>query len=423
MRSRSPLRSVLAPSLAVLGLVVASACGGPQPQPQPEDDAGVLQPEDGGTETPDAGRPDAGKPDAGATDAGFTTIAVEDWCQSQALGFCHRAQRCLQVSESEFDACMTRQLAVCDQPAFTRGVAEGRLGYDAAAAAACVNGYAKTACTETPEVCATVFTGLVAPHGACLLAQECEGGSYCLTSASTCPTTCYAYRAIGDTCNYWDQQCDPEEANCTSVSGQNRCVARKAAGEACVNWSDCAQNHGCVEGTCVKQVAKLGEVCLEVQGYPYCETDAFCRQEPPPPGGVQAPGVCMRKAALGGVCAGYGSCLTGLRCSSNYSTGTCIPLGGPGEKCTNYNDCRSELYCAAATGRCTALPGTDGDCGSTGSFYRCATGYWCDWNTGDTCQPLRQEGASCSYYAACASGACTGGVCVETCSVRWDGGQ
>ncbi len=427
MRSRSPVRFAL-PSLALLALLVVHACG-PQSPPQEETDAGITAPPDGGSNGPDAGEdagaPDAGIPDAGGpVDAGLTELPVEEWCEANALGFCLRARRCLQVSEdgSEWDACMTRQRMACDQTGFTRGVAEGRLGYDPAAAASCVNGYAKGSCVEAPAACAQVFTGQVAAEGTCLLAQECQAGSYCLNWTNTCPLTCHPYRAVGDTCNFSDQQCDPAEASCINVSGQNRCVARKAAGEACVNWNDCAQNHGCIDGVCVKQVARLGESCRERQGYPTCETDTFCRQEPPPPGGAQAPGVCMRKAALGGACVGFGSCLTGLRCSSNYATGTCIPLGGPGERCTNYNDCRSELYCAAATGRCAPLPTTGGDCSSTGSSYRCASGHWCDWNKGDTCQPLGQPGDDCNYSGACASNACVGAVCVETCSVRWDGG-
>jgi hypothetical protein len=424
------MRPALPAALALAGLL-SVACGTPQAPPPPPDaeDAGAQA--DAGAPPADAGHTDAGGPDAGPTDAGYSAIAVQGWCEALAVGFCYRARRCLQIGDEEWTACITRRRSTCDQVAFTAGVKDQRLAYDPGAAAACINGYAQGSCVPEPPACADVFTAQVAPPGACLLEAECMSGSFCLTWANTCPYTCYPYRAVGQTCNYWDQQCDPQTGGCAQVNGVNTCVARKPEGTACVYYSDCALGLACVQNVCTKEVAALGEPCRERQGYPYCEPDTFCRQDPPSPGGEAPPGVCMRKAALGGVCSGYGTCLTGLRCSSNYATGTCIPLGAVGDGCTNYNDCRLELYCATKTGRCEVLPGAGGDCGIQGTFFRCATGFFCDQGQGDTCTPLRELGQPCSYDGVCASNECgwtlltdgeMGYGCVEACSTRWDGG-
>ena len=123
----------------------------------------------------------------------------------------------------------------------------------------------------------------------------------------------------------------------------------------------------------------------------------------------------------------------GLRCSSNYATGTCIPLGGEGDRCTNYNDCRLELYCHTRTATCLPVPEADGDCSSDGSSYRCAPGHYC-YSTTDaaTCLPLNPLGEACSWDGMCQSQDCSYGLlndggmgygCVEACAVRWDGGM
>ncbi|MBX5480760.1 MAG: hypothetical protein IRZ16_02760 [Myxococcaceae bacterium] len=422
----SPLRL----TAAALLLFCAFACG-----PQNGDaDAGIpddagLPSDDAGAE-PDAGRKDAGTPDAGPVDAGVTAFPVEQWCDHLARARCFQKQRCLSLADEQLADCLQREKSACPQEAYTLGVHQMRLQYLPQQAADCINAYAEGSCIEPPAACEPVFQGFVDADGGCLLAEECRLGTYCLTSESKCPFTCYAYRAPGEPCNFWDQQCDPNESTCTFLDGGYTCVARKNEGEPCVFWSDCRADLGCINGACIKQRAGLGETCQESSGYPVCEADLFCRQEPVPQGQTPDAGMCMKRAALGGVCSGYGTCLPGLRCSSNYATGTCIPLGKEGDICSNYDDCKAELYCDPATSRCKPLPRDGGDCSSQGSFYECAPGYYCE-STNDVCTPLADLGEPCTYDGVCRSGSCEYGPvpdagygyrCVPSCLEQLDGG-
>lgn len=421
-------------SLALaLGAIVAvsAGCGSPNQDPDsgtnPVEDAGVV--EDAGT--PDAGKPKP-KPDAGPIDAGFASFGVEQWCDMYALARCHRLERCLSLASENAANCIAREKSACDQAAYSSGVDQGRLQYLPQEAANCVNAHGHGACTGTPVQCETVFQGLVATDGGCLVADECQSGNYCLLYENKCPFTCYRYQDVGESCNWWDRQCDPQLGNCKNVDGGNHCVARGALGGSCQYFSDCQQGLACINGTCIRQIANEGEPCRENQGYPYCETGTFCRQDFNATGDPIDAGVCLPKAGLGGVCAGGDSCATGMRCSSAYATGTCIPLGAVNATCTNYNDCQSELYCDPPSSRCLPLPVEGGDCSSQGSFYRCAPGFYCDYQT-DTCKARLELGEPCSYNDTwCLSNSCEFGTlpdggngprCVESCASRYDGGS
>ncbi len=415
----------------LVALTIAAGCGGAS-EPSP-DAGGIDTPEDAGTDAsvPDPGTPDAGEPvvDAGPADAGFAPFPVARWCELYALAVCTRDERCLMLDAQNVDACRIREFATCAQEELSAGVSAQRLQYDDQAAADCINAFAHGSCSKTPAACDAVFEGTVAPQGDCLVGDECQMGSYCNVYSNTCPFQCNAYQPVGAVCNWSDRQCDPEVANCKTVGSSNTCIARKGAGEACEYWSDCFDAFACINSVCVQYTAQLGETCAHSSGYPGCEADAFCRR---PLGKQDGPGVCQRKAGLGGVCSGYGTCLPGLRCSSNYSTGTCILLGSAGDICWNYNDCREELYCANATSRCTPFPTEDGDCGSDSSGYRCAAGFFCDYQE-ETCHALREIGQPCGYDGACRSGECnfgtlpndggTGWRCEDACVARLDGGM
>ncbi len=421
------MRSRIVP--LVVTLAIAAGCGG---SPETSPDAGTEPSEASGLDagSTDAGARDAGDSniDAGPSDAGFSPFPVDQWCELYALAACSQDERCLLLDAQNVDACRVREYAVCAQEALSAGVTSNRLEYHAQSAADCINAFAQEACSRIPAACAAVFDGVVPPEGVCLIANECQAGSYCNVYSNTCPSRCLAHQPVGATCNGSDRQCDPELANCRSAGGGSLCVARRGAGETCQFWSDCFADLACIDSVCVQYLAQLGEACGHASGYPGCEPDAFCRR---PVGETEGRGVCMRKAGLGGVCSGYGSCLPGLRCSSNYSTGHCIHLGSEGDICWNYTDCREELYCANATSRCTALPGEGGDCGSDGSSYRCAAGFFCDYQS-ETCHALRANGDICGYDGACQSGECnfgplqdggSGWRCEDACVRRFDAGM
>lgn len=407
---------------AIAVLLALTACG---PKPPDDNDAGEQPVEDAGENVPDAGRP---RRDAGVTDAGWASVAITDWCADEAWARCTRNVRCLMRSQATFDDCVAEELKLCDQPAFTSAVTNGRMAYDPAQAASCLNAYGRGSCIDEPSECASVFTGSQTANEGCLLPEECAQGSFCYLYSNTCPFTCHAYVPLGGSCNFGDQQCD-QSGYCDSADGgfQYTCLPRVAAGAACSTWSQCPANYGCLNGSCIKQRAELGEPCAQASGYPLCNDDAFCRREA---GNNPPPGVCTKRVGLGGTCTGYGVCEPGLRCSTSFTVGVCQPLGGPGEVCAGYYDCQDGLYCDNDTSRCTALPGDGGDCGSQGSFYRCALGNYCDFNT-DVCIAQRGVGSACTYDDVCASANCEygtlpdggfGGRCVEACSVRLDGG-
>lgn len=401
---------------------VAIACGESPMAP----DAGSVQVEtDGGVNsgTADAGAAPPPK-DAGTPDAGFGAIPLDQWCEHLALARCHQKARCLSLAATQVAACLEREKLGCDQAAFTKGVESGRLQYLASEAGNCINAYGSGSCTATPDACTPVFQGLVPGGGGCVLPQECQSGSYCLTSQNTCPHTCYAYRNVGDDCNSWNQQCDPQTAYCDYDT--QKCAARRNAGESCKYWGDCHAHHGCVDQVCVRLKAALGEPCRIASGLPACDDETFCRQEGTP----DAPGECVRRVGLGGACTGYGTCQPGLRCSSSYSTGTCVPLGAVYDVCSFNEECQAELYCSPASSQCLPLPKDGGDCGTKGSSFRCAPGYYCDY-TDVTCRPRKDIAEGCSYDGACQSSSCeygtladggSGFVCTESCSARLDGG-
>ncbi|MFL5322432.1 MAG: hypothetical protein ACJ790_22425 [Myxococcaceae bacterium] len=413
-------------------LLLLAACGSHN---EPTD-AGTDQPVDEDSGTTDNPTPDSGHPgrDAGVKDAGFEDVPVSQWCDSQAWALCMRDVRCLRRSPSKFSQCVSEQRALCDQVAYSGAVAQNRVEYSSGYAASCLNGYAEGSCTDVPADCPRVFTGRQPPDAGCLLPEDCATGSFCYLYSNTCPLTCRAYQPVGASCNFGDQNCDPAGAYCDSPDGgfsNYQCLARRAPNAACTSWSQCPQNYGCLGGQCVKQQAAIGEPCAQTSGYPLCGDDAFCRQDPPAtPNGTPPPGVCTKRVGLGGTCNQYGVCEPGLRCSTAYTTGTCIPLGALADICTGYYDCQDGLYCSNKTSRCVELPSAGGDCGSQGSFFRCASDSYCDFNS-DLCLPRKAVGDQCTYDDVCTSRTCDygqlsdggfGATCREACSTRLDGG-
>jgi len=406
--------------------VVALACS---PAPSPGD-AGVPDAGKADAGKPDAGsKPDAGKPDAGLPDAGFTSAAIARWCELSAFAACDRDVRCFELALTNRPECMNKKKEACDQQAYTRAVEEGRLQYLEPKAVECLNGYASGSCEEVPAACAVVFAGKVAPDAGCILPEECNSAGFCYQYDNTCPHRCRPWIPLGQTCDGFTTRCRPDDAYCGSFDGGtgSRCQTLKGLGEACVEYDSCRLDLTCSSGKCVKRRAGPGEPCAETSGFPYCSDEYFCRTSPPP-------GTCERRGGLGAVCVGYGSCLPSLRCGSSFTTSTCIPRSAEGEKCSAYGECQQGLYCPPRTSRCTLIPGDGGDCTSQGSYFECASGHFCDFNSPDgvyTCRPRNAVGGSCTYDGVCLSNECDyglqpdggyGGACGLRCSQKADAG-
>jgi hypothetical protein len=383
----------------------------------------------------DSGLPDAGpsQRDAGLPDAGFTQVPFTSWCAARAEALCFRDVRCGRVSHARMADCRARRALECDQAAITRGATENRLQYVMAEALDCLNGYAKGSCTDQPAACANVFLGLVPPDGGCILPEECTPEGFCYLDDEACPHRCRAWVPRGGACDGFSARCNPSTDTCAPGDGGAR-VCRPFGGDdaGCVSWDECASTHACVDGRCVKRTAGPGEACATTSGYPLCTGEYFCRQDPPT-GGVRPPGTCQLRAGLGGTCTGTTACLPSLRCSTVVTTGTCLKKAALGDSCVNYDDCEDGLYCDGRAQQCRPLPEEGGDCSSTGSFYRCAPGYSCEFSAtnDDTCVRKREDGAECNYDGLCLSNECSfgtlpdggfGGRCVPACALRADGG-
>jgi hypothetical protein len=415
--------------LPFVGLALA-AC----PMPVPPMDAGVVEPptDAGVVEEFDAGRQ---RFDAGAPDAGFTSVTVDGWCRTRALASCLRQVRCLSLSESEVNGCVARALETgCDQVAVSAGADAGRLAFDASVALECLNGFGRGSCSDEPPACAAVFTGRVATDGGCVTAAECGPGAYCDTFGATCPFRCLAFRQPFETCDFF-RRCAPGLACFRGDGGVEVCQPAKPPDAGCVDFDECGDDGVCLSGACVQRRADAGEPCGVRSGYPFCGTEFFCRQGPPPMEGDEPPpGTCQRRAGLGGVCAGSGTCLPSLRCSTVITTGTCLAKARRGESCSVFNDCEDGLFCSNLTTRCEPFPGDGGNCDFTlGSQGRCQPGFFCDFSAVDDrrCQRRRAAGEECSYDQMCLSNECEfgrrpdggfGGTCSVPCSLKADAG-
>jgi hypothetical protein len=403
--------------------------------PSPGANDGGTPESDGGAGNEDAGT-DAGQPrDAGTPDAGQGPVDPADWCAKKALAECQRSARCLRLSAANLAACVAEAQLACDATAYARGVAEGRLAYDPDAGARCLDAYASGSCERLPLTCEGLFKGLVPPDGGCLLAEECNADGFCFMYDGVCPHRCRAYAGKLEACNNFDKLCRPP-GGCEQIdAGVLGCVDKKDAGEGCTSYSGCGLNMACNQGACIEVRVGLGASCNVSNGYPFCDTEYFCRQPPPPSGGgTRPPGTCELKSGVGGVCNGYDSCLPSLNCSGLITTGTCTGKAALGDTCRQYGDCQDQLFCEPGTTRCAALPADGGDCSSNGSFFDCAVGFWCDFSSpvGDyRCRPKQPLEGPCSYDSSCLSNHCEygpltdGGVgqrCVVSCSQKADGG-
>ncbi len=379
----------------------------------------------------DAGR-DAGVPDAGPIDAGFQDIDIAQWCAARALAECFRDVRCLRIGDGGVEECVHRKTLLCDQAAFTLAVTTGRLQYLKPQATACLNGFNSGSCEDAPAACADIFLGLTAPGGSCLLESECNASGFCNVYDGQCPHRCVAWALSGAACNGFTTRCQPGFETCQAFdAGVEGCAPPRNEGQSCRSFEeDCREDLVCVSDVCVKRLAKAGESCGAKQGYPLCPAEYFCRQSA---GTNPPPGTCEKRAGLGGACTGYASCLPSLHCSGVFQTGTCVGRGAEGEKCAGTWGCQDGFFCAPQTSRCTALPREGGDCGPQSSFYECAAGYFCDFDS-TTCRARRPLGASCTYDSVCSSNRCEystlpdggyGGRCVLACAVNLlaDGGQ
>jgi hypothetical protein len=201
-------------------------------------------------------------------------------------------------------------------------VVAGRLRFDAAAAASCLELVRTAGCQSpapNPSPCLRVYQGLVAPGGTCRRTHnECADGFCEIEGGDGCQGTCQALPRIGQPCGA---------------------------------YQFCAGDAYCKMGTCAARVhAGVGEPCTAGQ----CQDGVFgevlhCKM------GSGDSGRCEALLPAGASCSDDPQCQAGLHCP--FSTRICtrgVPAGG---SCT-----WGEGECAEP-GACHTLPGmTTGTC-------------------------------------------------------------
>jgi len=310
--------------------------------------------------------------------------------------------------------------------ALAQGVADGRLAYDAVAAAECHATLQNDPCNFSYGLIVigmpSLFTLLNACPGVleaqqsagaeCYGDEECVFGTHC-DHELACPGSCVIddppLGEAGDPCT---TVLGPEQ-NCvaplvcllpaSTESGEQECGTAPRAGDPCEGASQCrcngtealCQTLGCdlSLGECVP-LSEVGEACstLDATGVPDCLAPAWCD------GGFDG-GICRAQSDAGGPCSSFSDCLEPLTCID----AVCVPAVGPGEVCTFGGDC---IRGDCVDGVCAPLAAVGEACEVAGD---CQIGALC---SDGACQRFSCPGASCSEAAPCLEGRCVSGSCM-----------
>ncbi|MCA9516746.1 MAG: hypothetical protein KC635_17515, partial [Myxococcales bacterium] len=322
--------------------------------------------------------------------------------------------------------------AVCE--AAVAGVADGRLRYDAEAAARCVAAMDDPTCgpvyivladnlgREASGPCSDVFVGLGGDGATCyrdagFAADGCDADHAC--TRSSCPGTCAAWAPVGTTCDA-DHECEPTTSFCDQTQ---TCRALRGAGVSCDYDYQCQSPLRCYSteqggpGKCVSPLG-IGDACV-------APLDCF-------PGLVCVDGACAQESTAGGVCRDDGNCPEGLVCrpetvaaaaTATVGDGRCLAPIAVGETCSElpWDWCGRDAGCYAVDGGtgdeppvCRGPSDQGGPCDPAG----CKEGLHCLFNDSGPFRCAQQLplggfcGQSVEPWKACAEGVCASdGTC------------
>jgi len=234
-------------------------------------------------------------------------------------------------------------------------VTTGKTIYDGQAAARCLAGYDKLACSFSGQAdipalvrtCAQVFAGTVPNGGACLDAAECVSQSCDLEGCNgktCCAGTCQDKIVAGGSCQANGSVCvDGTYCHYQGPNSDAICTPFVASGQPCLAGDQCAAGTACLAdaesttpGMCGKPPAE-GERCP----VGICDSlldvcDATSK-------------TCVRRAAVGASCAAGPACVTYATCDA--TSGVCVAQPGVGDSCDG-SSCLLGLACT--NGICTA---------------------------------------------------------------------
>lgn len=337
-------------------------------------------------------------------------LPLEDFESDSNRAYCEKVLRCGGVFAlrygGDLDTCLAARSASAGlSPAniLAAGVADGRVFYDARAAADCLADYAVGECDPLGlggwPYCSAIGQGLVGVGETCTQDMMCASGWCDLTSQ--CPGVCGEPLPPDSACEYtvpcaWHQACidwqcvtfstailkQGDACDGNSVSGlcayglscdtvRGSCQPLPAMGEPCAWTYGCAPGLVCSDsGACqpVSSVSAAGQACDDNIG-PFCDWSAGlgCRRDLDLAQWLD----CVPFAQQGEPCEVFDTergaqvsipCdpTKPLRCDAS---GSCSRLGEPGAPCTTPSECLSKI-CDTDTSQCVAyavdrcVPGT-----------------------------------------------------------------
>ncbi len=186
------------------------------------------------------------------------SLSLEELPSELAAVGCEKIYDCCSADEregqifigSDVDECTSTMGALFSliSGQITASEKKGRVKYDGAAAAACMDQARAASCAEYDTMeCSTGITPLVAKGGACTENMECIDGICIGDDDSADPEvegTCGAALADGEDC-VDDDDCSSEQ--CDFVDG--KCVPKLPDGESCFSDDEC-ESGGCVDDVC-----------------------------------------------------------------------------------------------------------------------------------------------------------------------------
>lgn len=355
----------------------------------------------------------------------YEPIGAADFAQAYADAVCGRSERCFSLAPSLVDECKADILSFYAED-IVKGVAAGRLVYDADMGGRCVAGAASTPCLAdrfddpTEAACYGALLGTIAQGEPCYAPFECLSGICGGEMTTTCPAICPVVLKEGDSCSLiMGASCD-ERAGVRCSGGV--CVKPAGLGAPCVDRNACNSGLVCGLGEC-SPLREEGQGCA---GDSSCEPGLACVAEGDE-GGICKPrlpegALCgadledINAALLGTQCGDGLLCKgAGLKEDGDAISGVCSkpsPLGGdclvePAGLQTQISGCLYGLHCPA--GKCEPLP-ESGPCGAHSVCFEYAA--YCDMATNE-CNALKADGQPCAIDRECAGGACIGDACVK----------
>lgn len=415
------LRSCVVGILIGAAVVFAASCGGNEKPPIDggKVDAGTVDAgtvdagtEDAGMENPDSGmmEEDAGT-DAGM-DAGIEVTpfaSYADYAQARTDAICQAAVTCGVFTN--LDACKSSDYLESydiglDPKAEAAALNDARATFDGTQARICVDQLTAASCAGfsaalKSDACKTAVSGAVAVDGTCFNMLECGSTAYCNAIGDSCPGTCIARKAEGESANNDIECLDGLWADRTGV-----CAKKIAVGQSCAGMSpflppkECVDSAWCDDNRICQAKGGLNAMCNDDLG---CLTPYVCSDSK-----------CVLRAGSGAICTPYVvPCAIDLVCDASApdQEGTCAAPKGEGSACFQNEQCETGLFCRGdPTPDHCAQPNGLGDACQPFVDGECASDAYCD-STSNTCQAKAALGQPCTDWNSCLGNAWCDGVC------------